>query len=180
MAPTFQLWFHGYTLQITTIVRDSTPFSCREWFPVNVFFGISTSDGLHDANLWSRTEIGRFCEDGRLSPYALVGDAAYPCHPWMISPFKGHQDGLTREEYHWNFVQNSTWMCVERAFGILKGRWRILLKRIDVHLKKILNLWAHVWYFITFALYLGIIFEKQSGCKKRLTRCRALYAPVLK
>jgi hypothetical protein len=27
-------------------------------------------------------------------------------------------------------------MLVERALGILKGRWRILLKRIDVPLKK--------------------------------------------
>ena len=28
-------------------------------------------------------------------------------------------------------------MCVERAFGMLKGRWRILLKRMDVHLKSV-------------------------------------------
>ena len=28
-------------------------------------------------------------------------------------------------------------MCIERAFGILKGRWRLLLKRIDVNLKNV-------------------------------------------
>ena len=28
-------------------------------------------------------------------------------------------------------------MCVEQAFGMLKDRWRILLKRIDVHLKNV-------------------------------------------
>lgn len=28
-------------------------------------------------------------------------------------------------------------MCIERAFGMLKGRWRILLKRVDVHLKNV-------------------------------------------
>ena len=100
-------------------------------------FDIGWAGSMHDANLWSRTDIGRFCEDGRLSPYALVGDAAYPCRPWMLSPFKGHKDGLTREQYHWNFVQSSTRMCVERAFGMLKGRWRILLKKIDVHLKNV-------------------------------------------
>ena len=55
----------------------------------------------------------------------------------MLVPFKGHKDGLSREEYHWNFVQSSTRMCVERAFDMLKGRWRILLKRIDVHLKSV-------------------------------------------
>ena len=73
-------------------------------------------------------------------PYTLVGDAAYPCRPWMLAPFKGHKDGLSREEYHWNFVQSSTRMCVERAFGMLKGRWRILLKRVDVHLKNVPDL----------------------------------------
>ena len=76
-------------------------------------------------------------EAGKLAPYALVGDAAYPCRPWMLAPYKGHKNGLSREEYHWNFVQSSTRMCVERAFGMLKGRWRILLKRVDVHLKNV-------------------------------------------
>ena len=49
---------------------------------------------------------------------------------------------MSCEEYHWNYVQSSTRMCVERAFGMLKGRWRILLKRIDVHLKNVPNLVA--------------------------------------
>ena len=95
---------------------------------------------MHDANLWARTHIGNFCEAGRLSPYVLVGDMAYPCRPWMLAPFKGHKDGLTREEYHWNYVQSSTRMCIERAFGMLKGRWRILLKRVNVHLKNVPDL----------------------------------------
>lgn len=55
---------------------------------------------MHDANLWGRTAIGQFCEARKLALYALVGDVAYPCHPWMLAPFRGHKDGLTREEYH--------------------------------------------------------------------------------
>ena len=53
----------------------------------------------------------------------------------MLAPFKGHKDCLTQEQYHWNFVQSFTRMCVEQAFGMLKGEWRILLKRMDVHLR---------------------------------------------
>ena len=34
---------------------------------------------LHDTNLWGRTPIGQFCETGKLSPYVLVEDVAYPC-----------------------------------------------------------------------------------------------------
>lgn len=100
-------------------------------------YDIGWAGSMHDANLWARSDIGKYCEAGSLSPYALVGDAAYPCRPWMLAPYKGHKDGLSREEYHWNFVQSSTRMCVERAFGMLKGRWRILLKRMDVHLKSV-------------------------------------------
>ena len=103
-------------------------------------YDIGWAGSMHDANLWGRTDIGQYCEAGKLSPYALVGDAAYPCRPWMFAPFKGHKDGLSREEYHWNYVQSSTRMCVERAFGMLKLRWRILLKRIDVALKNVPDL----------------------------------------
>ena len=100
-------------------------------------FDIGWAGSLHDANMWGRTAIGQFCKAGKFSPFALVGDAAYPCRPWMLAPYKGHKDGLTWEEYHWNFVQSSTRMCIERAFGILKGRWRILLKMIDMNLKNV-------------------------------------------
>ena len=76
-------------------------------------FDIGWAGSMHDANLWERTAIGQFCEAGKLAPYALVGDAAYPCRPWMLAPFRGHKDGLIREEYNSNFVQSSTRMCIE-------------------------------------------------------------------
>lgn len=100
-------------------------------------YDIGWAGSMHDSNLWSRTRIGRFCEEGRLAPYALVRDASYPACPWMFPPFKGHKDGLSREQYHWNFIQSSTRMCVERSFGLLKGRWRILLKRMEVKLQQV-------------------------------------------
>ena len=115
---------------------------------------------MHDANLWSKTDIGRFCEDGRFSSYTLVGDAVYPCRPWMLSPFKGHKDGLTKEEYYWNFVQSSSRMCVERAFGMLKGRWRILLKKIDIHLKNVPELVSSCLVFHNICIILGDRFWK--------------------
>jgi hypothetical protein len=42
----------------------------------------------------------------------------------MHCPFKGSSDGL--ELYKARSIQSSTHMCVERAFGILKGRWKII------------------------------------------------------
>jgi hypothetical protein len=50
---------------------------------------------------------------------------------------EGHKDGLSHEEYNWNYVQSSIRMCIEWAFGLLKGRWRILMKRIDTQLEMV-------------------------------------------
>jgi len=41
------------------------------------------------------------------------------------------KDGLPIYNAHWNFIQLSTRMSVERVFGMLKGRFIILLKIID-------------------------------------------------
>lgn len=98
-------------------------------------FDIYWAWSMHDVNLWARTDIGQYCEARRPFSYALVGNVAYPCRPWMLAPYNGHKYGLTWKEYHWNFVQNSTRMCIERAFGMLTGN--ILLKRVDVHLKNV-------------------------------------------
>ena len=121
---------------------------------------------MHDANLWDRSAIGQYCEAGKLYPYTLVGDAAYPCRPWMLAPFKGHKDGLSREEYNWNFVQSSTRMCVERTFGMLKGRWRIFLKMIDVHLKNVSDLILTCLVLHNMCLIFGDDFLRQEWIRE--------------
>ena len=51
--------------------------------------------------------------------------------PWLMKPYldNGH---LTRERLHFNKTLSRTRIVVENPFGQLKGRWRILLKRLDV------------------------------------------------
>ena len=77
---------------------------------------------------------------GKLLPYKLIGDAAYPIRSWFYSPLKGEKEKLPRAKCHWNFIQSSTRMVVEMAFGILKGWWGIILKRIDMSLRHVRNL----------------------------------------
>ena len=117
---------------------------------------------MHDANLWGRTAIGQYCDADKLSPYTLVGNAAYPYRPWMLKPFKGHKDGFTREEYHWNFVQSSTHMCVEWAFGMLKRRWKLLLKIVDVHLKNVHDLVSKCLILHNMCTIFGDIFWREE------------------
>jgi hypothetical protein len=78
--------------------------------------------------------------EGKFLPYKLIGDAAYFVQPWMYCPFKGSSDGLEPYKAHWNFIQSSTRMCVERAFGILKDTWRIIQKRADVPLRSVADI----------------------------------------
>ena len=89
----------------------------------------------------------------------------------MLAPYKGHKDGLTREEYHWNFVQSSIRMCIERAFDMLKDRWRILLKMIDVHLKNMSKLISTYIILHNMCIMFGDEFWKNELMQEQRKRC---------
>ena len=143
MGPTFLLSYRACTPPTTITARSSTPYSCRQLFLVNAYSGTLTLGGLVLC-------MTRIYGQGRISGNsARQGDSHLTF--WlemphtragrgMLAPFNRHKNRLTREQYNWNYVQSSTCVCIERAFGMLKGRWRILLKRVDVHLKTFQNL----------------------------------------
>ncbi|MCO5566581.1 hypothetical protein L7F22_020258 [Adiantum nelumboides] len=104
-------------------------------------YGCARSTGsIHDSVNFSRSELGKRCENGMLNEFCFVEDCAYSARPYMLVPFKGSKDGLPDDKYYWNFIQSSTRMAVERAFGMLKARFRILLKRCDMDLRNMPSL----------------------------------------
>ena len=96
---------------------------------------------LHDSAHFKSTELYRKVEAGIMGgfhddpltweaglpfPPYILADRGYPLLSWCITPFKRGPMGvpLTREEIWFNRKHSSTRMSVERAFGILKARFK--------------------------------------------------------
>lgn len=84
---------------------------------------------VHDARVFRNSPLCNMIQqqpdDVFPSSTFLLGDAAYELIPQLITPFKD-TGSLTREQIHYNFCHSSTRMAIERAFGLLKGRFRRL------------------------------------------------------
>ncbi len=76
-------------------------------------------DAQHDYNRWFPKNTH------------LVGDAAYPLKKWIMVPYRdnGH---LTRAQKQYNTKLSVTRCVIERAFALLKGRFR-RLKMLDMN-----------------------------------------------
>lgn len=60
----------------------------------------------------------------------LAGDSAYPLITWLMKPFPD-RGRLTPKQRKFNLKFIALRCVVERAFGMLKPRWRIILKTIE-------------------------------------------------
>lgn len=116
---------------------------------LNVNFGFPGS--VHDARVFANSSLYRMGEKGKLFPpitrniagvdvpVVILADSAYPLLPWVMKPYTD-MGALTREEKTFNYRLSRARMVTENAYGRLKGRWRILLKRNDTNLDNMPNL----------------------------------------
>ncbi|XP_046408217.1 putative nuclease HARBI1 [Ischnura elegans] len=83
---------------------------------------------VHDARVFRLSAVHNFLNDETKFPNDshIIGDAAYGLHPQLLTPYadNGH---LSQRQKNFNFTHASARMAIERAFGLLKGRWRSLL-----------------------------------------------------
>jgi len=78
---------------------------------------------LKDSNLYKNNETlipnHYITINGKEIPLMIAGDPAYPLLPWLL---KGYTGCLTPEQESFNTYHSSARICVENAFGRLKGR----------------------------------------------------------
>ena len=60
----------------------------------------------------------------------LAGDSAYPLTNWLVKPYPD-RGRLTPDQRKFNVKFSALRSVVEQAFGTLKARWRIALKKVE-------------------------------------------------
>lgn len=108
-----------YSIVLQAVVREDLRF-------IDIFAGFPGK--VHDARVFRHSKLfengPELCGDGH-----LFGDSSYPNCSWLLTPFRynGH---LTEVQTHYNYTHSSIRSTVERAFGLLKGRFT-RLKYLD-------------------------------------------------
>ncbi|XP_071477601.1 putative nuclease HARBI1 [Diadema antillarum] len=77
----------------------------------------------HDAFIWENSHVCQDFRNGRFPSGWLLGDSGYGLQPWLLTPILRPQSAA---EERYNNSLTSTRTCVERAFGLLKARFRCL------------------------------------------------------
>jgi len=83
---------------------------------------------VHDQRVFRLSEIQDALGNPEKFPddCHLIGDAAYKLHDNLMVSYRdnGH---LTERQKNYSYCHSSTRIAIERAFGLLKGRFRSLL-----------------------------------------------------
>ena len=81
-----------------------------------------------DKNVWTTSSSGQNAANLVPPGLHLLGDAGYTLTNHLLIPYTIF-DGMPGDEKKYNYLHSRSRIVVERAYGFLKGRWRIL-KRI--------------------------------------------------
>lgn len=94
----------------------------------------------HDAVIFKSTDLWTRIQEGLIPvigkpvgdvtvPPLIVGDSAFPLRTWLMKPYT--YAVLTPQQRNFNYRLSRARMVTEGAYGQLKGRWRVLLRKIE-------------------------------------------------
>ena len=127
--------YHQYDVVCQGVVDGHTRF-------LDIVAGFPGS--MHDSRVLRNTKISRFLNEGfsvpqvkvngkSVSPY-LVGNSAYPLMTTILKPFSDSTTDSAEKKF--NIELSRAHVAVECAFGVLKSRFQILMKKIDDTLER--------------------------------------------
>ncbi|RVE40141.1 hypothetical protein evm_015208, partial [Chilo suppressalis] len=99
---------------------------------VNALFPGST----HDSYIWNNSQVLTLMEQLHRTGhqnYHLIGDSGYGLRPWILTPLSNPPEGTA--EHRYNEAFKTTLATVETLNGVLKARFRCLLKDRVLHYK---------------------------------------------
>lgn len=126
-----------------------------------------------DGGVFSRSEIKRHLESNSFHipalsripnsedelPFFLIGDAAYPLKPYLITPINA---GLDHDRRIFNYRHSRARRCIECAFGILASKWRVLKSPIETKVDTAVKI-----VLATVALHNAIIHHEGANIQER-------------
>ena len=94
---------------------------------VNAKFPGST----HDSHIWRMSAVREHLRNAYRDGHTwLLGDSGYPLEPWLLTPFE-NPNSDEQQMFNNRFAKARS--IVERAIGVLKGRWRCLTRQRMLH-----------------------------------------------
>ena len=137
MAPTFLLYLQKNNVQLTIIIgKDGTPSYCKARLIMLVDLSMCMCV-FSNSSLYRKGQSNSLFPGvqesiaSREVPLVILGDPAYPLLTWLMKAFPNN-GRLSQQQKHFNYRLSRARVVVEHCYGRLKGRWRCLLKRLDV------------------------------------------------
>ncbi|GBG70934.1 hypothetical protein CBR_g8235 [Chara braunii] len=119
---------------------------------------------VHLSSLWARAEAGElFTGPPVMLPFGvrmdeyLLGDNGYPPSEWVVIPYGGVSQNPV--EMRFDNKQKMARGAVERAFGRLKGMWRLFLRSHKINMETLLQQFVAVCILHNILIDAGIPFD---------------------
>jgi len=84
-------------------------------------------EATHEACAWSQSEARAFFQeqfDSGSRGNILLGDSGYPLEPFLLTPYRNPRAGSNQHTF--NLRHASARNVIERTFGVIKSRFRLL------------------------------------------------------
>ena len=153
-----------FSIGLMAICDASCRFTC---------ISVGQSGSVHDARSLKRSKIWQRIKDQDPAYFPdkeyIIGDAAFPLTPNLIVPYD-ISPSMDRVNKQFNFVHSSTRMAVERAFGILKNRFRCLHLGFNIKPQRAIKTICACVILHNLSLQSGDLFESNASTQSENVR----------